>query len=164
MRVRHRIKPLMVSRQAFKQALKLCRGHALQVLIQSWHNIWAFVSQLPPVNTFIALARLSKVHPRGLSILTADHDAAVLHPTVKAIPLSHEAVSTLAVGNCQCDLRMADAGPSKSVEWELIPTLGHSSPKLIRSEHLAAFGDPLLERDMLGQSREDAIVLHVADW
>jgi hypothetical protein len=154
----------MITRQAFKQALKLCGGHALQVLIQSWHNIWAFVSQLPSVNTFIALVRLSNLHPRGLSVLTADHDAAAPHPAAKAIPLSHEATSALAVGNCRRDLSMSDAGPSKSVEWELIPTLGGSSPKLIWRAHLASFWDPPVARDVLGQSREDATILHVADW
>jgi hypothetical protein len=129
----------MISRQAFKQALKLRWSHVLQVLIQSWLHIWRIVSELLTCNVFIFLVRLNNLHPRGLSLFIAGSGAAAPHPAVKAIPLPHEVVSTLAVGNCRCDLPMTDAGLSKSVKWELAPTLGHSGPKLIRRVHLASF-------------------------
>jgi hypothetical protein len=72
----------MISRQAFKQALKLHWSHALQVLVQSWHNIWRIVSELPTGNAFIFLMCLNNLHPRGLSLFIADRDAAVPHPAM----------------------------------------------------------------------------------
>jgi hypothetical protein len=73
----------MISRQAFKQALKLRRGHALQVLIQSWCSIWRIVSELPMGNAFTFLVRLNNLHSHGLSLFIADHDTAVLHPAAE---------------------------------------------------------------------------------
>jgi hypothetical protein len=52
----------------------------LQVLIQSWRNIWRIASELLMGNAFTLLVHLNNLHSRGLSLFIAGRDAAVPTP------------------------------------------------------------------------------------